>query len=176
MDLTKSSCPDLRHRLVLHNSDLGPELAARAFPQVADARSIALEHVRQDTGGSPTLSDWLDSCDDARLPPLLSPDWEELIEAATQHQRLQDAAPARQVLEILMLPTMFAPNHGKRALRVLMNGFGPVLVRRIMGPAYCVRAEDGERAVFDPSWTAEGFIVAQCGRIPSLSESLAGLK
>lgn len=41
MDSTKAACPDLRHRMVLHNTDLGPELAARLFPERADARSIA---------------------------------------------------------------------------------------------------------------------------------------
>ncbi len=32
MDSTKAACPDLRHRMILHNADLGPELTARAFP------------------------------------------------------------------------------------------------------------------------------------------------
>ena len=55
LDLAKHACPDLRHRILLHNSDLGPELAALAFPERADARQIVLSHVKQDLGWTPPL-------------------------------------------------------------------------------------------------------------------------
>lgn len=68
MDLAKHACPDLRHRLLLHNSDLGPELAAMAFPGRLDARKVALLHVQQDLGWRPPLEAWLQNVDPNRLP------------------------------------------------------------------------------------------------------------
>ena len=72
MDSTKAACPDLRHRMILHNADLGPELAARAFPGRSDARAVALRHVAEDLGCTPTLAEWLAECDLTRLPRPLS--------------------------------------------------------------------------------------------------------
>ena len=73
MDSTKVACPDLRHRMILHNADLGPELAARAFPDRPDARAIALQHVSEDLNCIPTLADWLADCDLTQLPAAVGP-------------------------------------------------------------------------------------------------------
>jgi hypothetical protein len=178
MDLTKASCPDLRHRLVLHNADLGPELAAAAFPERPDARDIALAHVFQDLGCLPSLADWLDCCDPDLLPrPRRNrPGNETLIEAARNACRLAEDTGVRQVLNLLMRPQALAPGHGAAAIAVLCNSAGPLIVRRVIGPPRPVECREGGEVILDPSWIAEGFIFSIMGYIPSLQDALAGVR
>lgn len=46
VDSTKASLADLRHRMVLHNDDLCPTLAARAFAALPQAERVARAHAR----------------------------------------------------------------------------------------------------------------------------------
>lgn len=175
MDLAKHACPDLRHRLVLHNRDLGPALAAMAFPDRKDARDVALAHVVQDLGWAPSLEAWLERCDAIRLPqsrrvPQLPA---EIVQAASTHHDLRDSEPVRAVWEMLTLPLRFAADHGPVAGALLMSSLGPILARAIFGPPRAVPRSDGGHALVDFGWVAEGMIVAHSGTIHSLERVMA---
>ena len=156
MDSTKAACPDLRHRMILHNADLGPELAARAFPGRSDARAVALQHVTEDLGRAPTLADWLADCDLARLPrPLerrLPLDRDQLSAQLARSQRLGGSEAPRAVLDLLLLPVSLA---GAVALPVLLNGFGLALARAVFGPPREMPGLQGARTMFDAAYAAE---------------------
>jgi len=72
-DETKSACSDIRHRIILHNS-WGPHLAEQVFgpaiqimiemdagPSVkwVPVRQIAEDHIIENLGFIPTISEWL---------------------------------------------------------------------------------------------------------------------
>jgi hypothetical protein len=175
MDLAKHACPDLRHRLVLHNADLGPELTAMAFPDREDARAIAFLHVRQDLGWLPPLAAWLDRCDPERLPrSKRNPEPSETtVQAAVAHFGLADAEPVQQVWDLLTLPLRFAPRHQRLAGALLMSSVGPILARVLFGPPRRFARTDGGTAMVDFSWVAEGMIVAHVGAIHSLERVMA---
>ncbi len=67
LDLPKSAHADMRHRAILHNS-LGPYLCERVFGttitnsdgRVVSVRDIAEEHILEDMGRIPALSEYLD--------------------------------------------------------------------------------------------------------------------
>jgi len=174
MDLAKVACPDLRHRLVLHNADLGPMLAAMAFSARKDASDIALAHVKQDLGWLPPLEVWLDLCDPARLPPLRrnSSGGEEIVNSASAYLGLEDEDTVKQVWDLLTLPEQFAPRHSALASALFMSSFGPVLARAVFGPPRAVDCGGGLTKILDFSWIAEGMIVAHIGTIYSLERVL----
>ena len=66
LDQTKSAHPDMRHRAILHNS-MGPFIAAQVFGDVitnsvgklVSVRDICEEHIIEDMGRIPTISDYL---------------------------------------------------------------------------------------------------------------------
>lgn len=66
LDFPKAAHPDMRHRAILHNS-MGPYLCEIAFGttlinsigKVVSVRDIAEEHILQDMGRIPTVSDYL---------------------------------------------------------------------------------------------------------------------
>jgi hypothetical protein len=176
MDSTKAACPDLRHRMILHNADLGPELTARAFPDRNDARAVALRHVVEDLGTTATLAAWLAGCDLTRLPrplfrrlPLSLEPLPALIAAA---QGLRDEDGPRAVVDLLLLPTRLA---GPGALSVLFNGFGPAIVRNVIGPPSAVHGRHVERVVFDPAYAAEMAVQWVFGTIPPLTEIVSAV-
>lgn len=174
MDLAKVACPDLRHRAVLHNADFGPWIASRRFPRMPEAAQIAREHVRQDLKALPTLADWLGRRSPAVPTPLVGEvDRSEILLQAAEFQGLASTDPVDAVWELLMSPVRFA---GRKAKGLLLNGFGPVLVRAVLGPAREEPGASGSSVVFDPSWCAEGLIVAHCDRLPDLRESLAAIR
>lgn len=176
MDLAKHACPDLRHRLVLHNADLGPELAARAFPHHAHARDVAHAHVREDIGWMPSLADWLDRLDAAMLPPVRAyEDPEEtIIAAAADHLRLSDPTPVRPVWDLLTLPERLSPAHAKAASLLLFSSLGPILARAVLGPPTAFPRNNQGSVIVDYGWIAEGMIVARIGVIHSLERVLRG--
>jgi hypothetical protein len=180
LDLTKAACPDLRHRMILHNSDLGPALASLAFASRPEAASVALRHVWEDMRGEPKLASWLAGCDLARLPapPLRRRNFAktQLVELICREQRLADDCAPRQVLDLLLMPTVLAPECGDAALAVLCNGIGPVVARHVWGMPREVPGRSGTKAVFDPGWTAEAMIYwIMDGHIPSLASVLDAL-
>ena len=67
MDQTKAAHPDMRHRAILHNS-MGPYIATSVFgihftnseDRLVDVRQIVEEHILEDLGRIPTLSDFLE--------------------------------------------------------------------------------------------------------------------
>jgi hypothetical protein len=175
IDITKAAHADLRHRMVLHNVDLGPALAARAFPDRADAVRIAEQHVVEDMHGLPALADWLACCDLARLPrPSVSDiaaTRAQLLERAVAERGLVDDAAPRAVFDLLTQPLSLCPTAGAMALAVLCNSIGPAIVRHVLGPPREVAARRSGTAIFDPAWTAEAMIWWMMGkRIPPLSE------
>lgn len=176
MDLAKHACPDLRHRLLLHNADLGPELAAMAFGDRPDAREVALSHVGQDLGWQPGLAAWLERFDPARLPPAKRhrDAADDIVAAAAGHFGLADPAPVRKVWDLLMLPTAFAPEYPAISEFLLFNSVGPILTRAVLGPPRPFPKIGGGEAIVDFSWVAEGMIVARVGVIHSLEAVLRG--
>jgi len=145
--------------MILHNADLGPELAARTFPDRHDARAIALQHVIEDLGCTPRLADWLASCDPARLPqPLarrLPLSLAQLRGRVASAQGLRDEEGPSAVLDLLLLPVRLA---GPGALSVLFNGVGPALVLSVIGPPRVSPGRHGAHTVFDPAYAAETII------------------
>jgi hypothetical protein len=172
VDFAKTACVDLRHRIVLHNADLGVALAAMAFPGRAHCAEIVLRHIEEDVGRAPSLDEWMRTAD--RPPPApRRPDLDALARAAAETIGLEDTGPIDEVLNLLCSPARLCSTESLFAASLLMNGFGPPLVRRLLGPARAIERSDGSEVVFDPSWVAEGLIVAHFGRIPSLGETLA---
>jgi hypothetical protein len=66
LDMTKAAHPDMRHRAILHNS-MGPFIAVRVFGRTIqnsdgktiDVRQICEDHIIEDLGTLPTVSDFL---------------------------------------------------------------------------------------------------------------------
>ena len=177
MDSTKAACPDLRHRMVLHNADLGPELAARLFPERADARTIAMRHVEEDLGCMPTLADWVAACDPSRLPRPLSRrlplSLEDVSGQIARQQGLRDETESRAVLELMMLPVQLA---GLGAMGVLLNGNGLAIARAVIGAPYFVPGRHGGQAMFDPAYAAETLIQHLFGTIPTLFDVVSAVR
>lgn len=176
MDLAKHACPDLRHRLLLHNSDLGPELAAMAFSSRSDARKVALLHVQQDLGWCPPLEAWLQNVDPNRLPRSRknAQPAAEIIRMAADYYMLAASEPVQMVWDMLMLPIQFAPKYAQTAAMLFMNSLGPILARAIFGPPRYFPRRDGQETIVDFSWVAEGMIVAHVGTMHSLERVLQG--
>jgi hypothetical protein len=174
MDVAKHGCPDLRHRTVLHNADLGPELAARTFATLPHARDVALLHVRQDLRRLPTLADWMAGCDVASLPRYRDPatTGPATIARAVDHLGLADPAPVQLVWDMLTLPATFAPAYGLAANALLMNGIGPVIARLMFGPPRLFPGSNGGEVMVDFSWICEGMIVACARHVPALTRVL----
>lgn len=67
LDMPKAAHPDMRHRAILHNA-MGCFIAEKAFGitrvnsdgRTYSVRDIAEEHIIEDMGRIPTLSDYLD--------------------------------------------------------------------------------------------------------------------
>lgn len=175
MDITKASVPDLRHRMVLHNSDLGPEIVARAFPAMLHTREIARLHARDDLGADVTLAWWLSHCDQERLPRPRPVDIESLVERGRKRARLRDADAPRAVGDLLMLPGLLAPSF-ERASAILGNSAGLAIVRAVLGPARELPGAHGRPVFFDPAHFAEAIIHSIFRRIPALGEVASALR
>lgn len=173
IDSAKTACPDLRHRVVLHNSDLGVALAKRAFPERSDCAQIVSEHIRQDIGDVPRLADWMAAASRPFQLNWRAPDDEAIIQQACEKCTLKDDAPVREVMSILTMGVEYAAGDEVFGRAILMNNFGPALVRRLLGAARPVAIAEGQTSVFDPSWIAEGIIAANFGEIPMLGRVLA---
>ncbi len=173
VDSAKTACPDLRHRVVLHNGDLGVALTEIAFPERADCAHIVCDHVRQDLGSVPALTDWMTTARRPFRTRWREPNDHDVIRDACSKLCLQDEAPVREVLRILTAATPFVQDHEDFGRAILMNNFGPWLVRRLLGPPRAIRQQGREDVIFDASWVAEGIIVANFGHVPLLSDILA---
>lgn len=65
--MTKAAHPDMRHRAILHHS-MGPFIAVQVFGayidnmdgRTVDVRQICEDHIIEDLGRIPTVSDFLD--------------------------------------------------------------------------------------------------------------------
>jgi hypothetical protein len=173
MDMTKASYADSRHRMVLHNVDLGVELAERAFPGRGDVRGIALQHVIEDLGCPYTLREWLERCDVKMFPhPFqrrLDAGKDGVIELVAAKQHPCARAAVEEVYDILALPLKYAPDYSSLGYCVLMNTAGPPIVRRICGAPQELEHAHG-RCIVDMAWIAEALIFTMFGRIPELSE------
>ena len=170
IDSTKVACPDVRHRLILHNADLGPELAARAFPARLDARSVALRHIGEDFRDIPSLADWLAVCDSSRFPKpradhVLPLSFDAVPAAIARAQDFMEDDGPHAVLDLLLLPVTLA---GPGALSILCNAVGSSMARRVLGPPRLVPGRHGDPVMFDPSLVADKIIQWIYGRIPTL--------
>lgn len=173
IDAAKTACPDLRHRVVLHNGDLGVALAKLAFPERPDCEQIVQQHIKQDIGSVPRLVDWMASASQPVRLKWRAPDDEDIIRQACEKCSLEDDAPVRAVMSILTMGIEFTVGDEIFGRAILMNNFGPALVRRLLGPARLVTGAAGVDIVFDPAWIAEGIIAANFGCIPMLDKVLA---
>ena len=172
IDSAKTACPDLRHRIILHNSDLGFTLAKQIFDDREDLEFVFSEHVKQDIACYPSISDWMATANRTIRDGWHQPNDEEVVQDAKKKFGLVDDTPIRKILFTLTLGERFLPGSQGLGRALLMNSFGPPMVRRIFGPAYEIPASGSRPIIFDPSWTAEGIIVANFGKIPSLSSVL----
>jgi hypothetical protein len=170
LDSTKLASPDLRHRMILHNVDLGPAVVALAFPERKDSRAIAVQHVREDLDGTPSLLDWIATCDVTKWPhpPYRrgNLEFDSIVRRIVLTQGLNREDDVRAVLHLLLLPLSFA---GPIGLCVFFNSFGPALVRRVMGEPRGIEGRHRE-VVFDPAHAAESLIYWTFGSIPDLND------
>lgn len=172
IDSAKTACPDLRHRIILHNCDLGLALAEQIFDDREDIELVFSEHVKQDIGCYPSISDWVSTANRDIRVGWHRPNDEEVVRDAKTKSGLVDDAPIREILFLLTLGERYLRGFEGLGRALLMNNFGPALIRRIYGPAYEITATEGRPIIFDPSWIAEGIIVANFGKIPKLSHVL----
>ncbi|MGE0056156.1 MAG: hypothetical protein AB7S74_18325 [Hyphomicrobium sp.] len=173
IDSAKTACPDLRHRIVLHNCDLGVTLTKLAFPERPDCALIVCEHIRQDLGAVPALIDWMATAERPFRVRWRKPNDHDVVREACDKLGLHDEAPVREVLAILTAATPFVDEHEDFGRAILMNNFGPSLVRRLLGAPRVIHQQGQKDVVFDASWIAEGIIVANFGQIPLLGDILA---
>ena len=166
LDATKFSCADRRHRVVLHHTDLGGAIAARAFPGRTDVEALVSQHVREDLGQEATLSDWFEHCEIERLP---KPIYRRIERgpAGIADQIAARLGEADRVALDEVCAFLFEPlTYDERALPVLMNCAGPMIVRRVFGPP----AHGPSGAMVDYGLIAEAAIFTAFGRIPDLAE------
>lgn len=163
--------------MILHNTDLGLELTARAFPNRADARAIAMQHIIEDLGRPYPLSDWLGRCDPRLFPRVfkrrLEIGKEGIIDLVAARLHPAAKAAVEDVHAVLTLPVKFAPEYPDLAYCVLMNAAGPGIVRRICGAPRQIEHEHG-KCIVDMAWIAEAIIFTMFGRIPDLGEVVRG--
>jgi hypothetical protein len=159
--------------MVMHNIDLGVELAERAFPDRSDLGEIVQQHILEDLGYKPRLSDWIEQCNVRELPrPFrrrLDAGKDGVIElvAAKLHPCIR--SEVEKVYDILTLPLCFAPDYSDLAYCILMNTVGPPVIRRIFGPPREIEHAHG-KSIVDMAWIAEALIFTMFGRIPELGE------
>ncbi len=170
VDSTRVALADLRHRMVLHNCDLGPAVAATAFPALPHAAEVARAHAREDLGADVSLAWWLDRCDPRRLPRERERSSDALVQRACERWSLREPDGPRAVLALLELPVSFAPSHDALARAVFANSAGIALVRAVLGPPREEFGRSGNTVVFDPAYCAEAMIYQRYRRIPSLAE------
>lgn len=170
IDVTKIAVPDLRHRIVLHHADLGPELIARAFPTRPHAREVACAHVREDLGADVPLRAWLEGLDAHALPRRRARDLDAMIEDERRIHRLRDHDGPSEVLAFLRRPLAFAPDEPVRAWSLFANAAGIGLARQVLGPPRSLPGVDGREVIFDPQLCAESIVHRVHRRIPGLVE------
>jgi len=74
LDMTKAAHPDMRHRAILHHS-MGPFIATQVFGRmltnsngrVVDVRQLCEDHIIEDLGRIPTVSDFLNLIPEDRM-------------------------------------------------------------------------------------------------------------
>jgi hypothetical protein len=159
--------------MVLHNIDLGIELAERAFPDRSAVREIAQHHIVEDLGHPVTLSDWLGQCDVRMFPrPFqrrLDAGKDGVIELVAAKLHPCARGSVEQVYDILALPLKYASDYSSLAYCVLMNTAGPPVVRQIFGIPREIEHAHG-KCIVDMAWVAEALIFTMFGRIPELGE------
>jgi hypothetical protein len=154
--------------MILHSVDFGAALAKLAFPERCDTDELVLQHVVEDLKVPRTLGEWLRHCRLANLPrlhPAAFPiDIENIV--AQEIACVGDGAGewVRRVCSLLAMPMKFAPEFGPDSLCVLGNSFGPVLVRRVIGPPIEL---DG--VLFDPALCAERIIFRLYRAVPPMT-------
>ena len=75
LDQTKAAHPDMRHRMILHNS-MGPFIATSVFGEtrmnseakLVDVRQVCEDHIIEDLGRIPALSDFLNLIPESDFP------------------------------------------------------------------------------------------------------------
>jgi len=171
LDSTKASCADRRHRVVLHHTDLGAEIASRAFPGRTDISAIVKRHVCEDFGRESSFDDWVGLIDQDRLPkpiPMrLEQGWDYIARIIGGRLTPADVAPVKSVIEFLRLPEKFSDIAPSAVLAVTMNASALGIVRNVFGPP---RQLNGSNEIVDYGFIAEAVIFTTFGRIPDLRE------
>jgi hypothetical protein len=170
MDSTKFSCADRRHRVVLHHSDLGGSITARAFPDRTNVRQKVDQHIAEDLGQVVTLADWFRYCQADLMPKPVARRVKDGAAGVAEYVAGRMADTARPAIEavcsFLFEPLKYLDEDRQCALPLLMNSAGPMIVRRVFGPAK--RVSGG--GIVDFAWIAEAAIYTAFGRIPDLGE------
>ena len=154
--------PNLRHRILLYNSDVGPALTRLAFPDFKSIEAIICDGLKEDIRTCPRFADWLSETPVCKFG-WRAPDDAALVKHITQFHGMEDPVHAQRVLKLLCLKETFLPGRQALARLLLMNSFGILFARQIFGSFYAVSTH-----IIDLSWIAEGFIIASFGRIWSL--------
>jgi len=183
LDQAKMALADCRHRLLLHNT-WGLEVAIRTWGEhlhvglerrAVPVRALAEQHIVEDLGGVPSLAACLpEPC----VPPGLRHSRDDLA------RELDDAMlgehAARTARRFGGAPDDYLPLHAfmdsaKQELpdwrhRLLTHhALGPYLAASVLGRTFR-RSSDGVEVPTRP--LAEGHILADLGRIPTLAECL----
>lgn len=170
MDLTKFACADRRHRVVLHHIDLGAAIVDRAFPNRQDTARLVKQHIYEDLGRTVSLNDWFEIVDAKRLPvPIhrrIDGGYGKIAEYVSGRLPHSAHLEANAVCEFLFSPTTYLSVDPLRALPLMMNSCGPMIVRKVFGKPRTMH--DGK--IVDYGWIAEAAIFTAFGRIPDLRE------
>lgn len=170
MDSTKFACADRRHRVVLHHADLGAAIVERAFPNRQDTAQLVRQHIYEDLGRTVSLDDWFEIVDTTRLPsPIhrrIDGGYGKIAEYVSGRLPHSTHLEAKAVCEFLFSPTTYLSIDPLRALPLMMNSCGPMIVRKVFGKPRAM--PDGK--IVDYGWIAEAAIFTAFGRIPDLRE------
>ena len=178
-DLSKGDVADMRHRALLH-SDWGCESAERLFgSHIAGASTSALceQHQMDDLGRLVTLREWISHQEVQprhRLRRLLA-DTKDLRDdplAAMAARLKADPARLAPVIAYHLRPRALTDGH-TLADWYGLNAFSIMLSDRIFGPVLDI---DGAGRMVPTRDIGELLARAFIGRIPTLSETLQGLR
>ena len=179
LDSTKWCSAERKHRFVLHHVDLGAELARRAFPDRRDIAELVERHVIEDMGGPVTFADWWAHCDVSTMPAPIRRRFDlgkdGLVAGVARKLPTAAHVHVKAVADVLFLPAVYASHAPDRAIGLLMNAAGPMIVRQIFGPPVEL-SDAGPPDVIDYAWIAEALTFATFGDIPDLGRILSCLR
>jgi hypothetical protein len=167
LDSSKFTFADARHRSLLHNTT-GVTLTKKIFKTIKESGKIAQEHIKEDMGKVPNISDWLPEeywSKSLRVRPEVDPSdlTGYLIYGNKFPKEAQKKLP--QIINILLSPEKAEEMGEDSPLRFFyFSACGPYICERVMGPILSEEVPIATRSV------AEYFVQKIWGKIPSHQE------